>query len=138
MVTQIRDSTEKDLAKRITEFDHEVTKAIQTDMKGSLYDQAARQAISDGERLEMIALKSLSTGSQEDLFKEFGFDGKKVTFEAERFLGKQIIKNRNDESAQQSRLDKPPMVTENPYADDFNDMSTEGAFDFFSKLGNED
>ena len=30
------------------------------------------------------------------------------------------------------------MVTENPYADDFNDMSTEGAFDFFSKLGNEE
>ena len=29
------------------------------------------------------------------------------------------------------------MVTENPYADDFNDMSTEGAFDFFSKLGHE-
>ena len=92
VVTQIRDPTEKDLAKRITEFDHEVTKAIQNDNKGSLYDQAARNAISDGERLEMIALKSLSTGSQEDLFKEFGFDGKKVTFEAERFLGKQIIR----------------------------------------------
>ena len=61
-----------------------------------------------------------------------------MTFEAERFLGKQIIKNRNDESAQQSRLDKPPVVTENPYADEFNDMSTEGAFDFFSKLGNEE
>jgi len=36
----------------------------------------------------MIALKSLSTGNKDDLFKEFGFDTKKVTFEAERFLGK--------------------------------------------------
>ena len=29
-------------------------------------------------------------------------------------------------------------MTENPYADELNNMSTEGAFDFFSKLGNEE
>lgn len=62
----------------------------------------------------MIALKSISSGSQDALFKEFGFDMKKVTFEAERFLGKQIKKNQDDSS--KSRLDKPPVVTENPFA----------------------
>jgi hypothetical protein len=55
---------------------------------GNLYDQVARKAISPGEKLEMIALKSISTGCTDDLFKEFGFDTKKVTFEAERYLGK--------------------------------------------------
>lgn len=54
----------------------------------------------------MIALKSLSTNSQEELFKEFGFDSKKVTFEAERYLGKEInmTKKKTDDVAS-SRLD---------------------------------
>ena len=80
----------------------------------------------------MIALKSLASGSQEDLFKEFGFDTNKVTFEAERFLGKQITKKSEDPK---SRLDKPPVVTENPFAKDLTDLSAEGAADFFNQLG---
>lgn len=55
---------------------------------GHIYDHFARQALNPGEKLEMVALKSLSTGSQEELLKEFGFDSKKINFEAERFLGK--------------------------------------------------
>ena len=79
---------------------------MQTGQMGQLYDQLARQAITPGEKLEMIALKSLSTNSQEDLFKEFGFDSKKVTFEAERYLGKEINVNKNPDVDKSSRLDK--------------------------------
>ena len=58
----------------------------------------AKQAMSPGEKLEMNALKSLAEGNQDDLLREFGFDSKKVTFAAERFLGKQIQKNPKDDS----------------------------------------
>ena len=54
--------------------------------------------MSPGEKLEMNALKSLAEGNQDDLLREFGFDSKKVTFAAERFLGKQIQKNPKDDS----------------------------------------
>jgi len=52
----------------------------------------------------MVALKSLMSGSRDDLFKEFGFDAKKVAFEAERFLGKPMKKG--DDSTKSGRLDK--------------------------------
>jgi len=86
----------------------------------------------------MIALKSLAVGSQEDLLKEFGFDSKKVTFEAEHFLGKQIkVVSHEDSSKKGGRLNQPPVVTENPFANDLDNLSQEGAFDFFNKLGNQ-
>jgi len=88
MVTKIIHPTEQDLTNRVNEFDLKVNKALESQSLTQLYDQMAKQAISPGEKLEMIALKSLSSSMQEDLFKEFGFDGKKVTFAAERFLGK--------------------------------------------------
>lgn len=85
----------------------------------------------------MVAIKSLATDSQEDLFKEFGFEPKKVTFAAERYLGKTVQKkSSNKDDAPQSRLDKPPVVTENPFAQDLDKLSTEGAFDFFNQLSN--
>ena len=90
VVTQLRHSTEKDLARRVTELDQDITHASQNGTMAQLYDRAAREALTSGEKLELVALKSLSTGSQDDLFKEFGIEPKKVTFEAERFLGKQI------------------------------------------------
>ena len=92
-----------------------------------------KQALTPGEKLEMSALKNLALGSPEDLLSEFGFDSKKVTFAAERFLGKQIKKD----DTQHSRLDKPPVVTENPFAKDLDDLSAEGAADFFNQLGNQ-
>ena len=87
-----------------------------------LYDQMTREAISPGEKLEMIALKSLSTGSQDELFKEFDFESKKITFEAERYLGKEHKKNKNEDSAP-SRLDAPPLVSENPFAKDLDNLN---------------
>ena len=86
----------------------------------------------------MIALKSLSTGNQEDLFKEFGFDTKKVTFEAERFLGKQITQKTGEDSGKHhSRLDKPSLVTENPFATELTDLSEVDAANFFDQLGSQ-
>ena len=82
----------------------------------------------------MIALKSLASGSHDDLFKEFGFDSKKATFEAERYLGKPMKPRKNSEVTQ-SRLDRPPVMTENPFAQDLTDLSANDAADFFSQLG---
>ena len=102
---------------------------------GQLYDQLARQAITPGEKLEMIALKSLSTNNQEDLLKEFGFDSKKVTFEAERYLGKEISVSKKPEDNSGRHLDNKAMVTENPFAEEMDTMSADAAADFFSQLG---
>ena len=99
-----------------------MTNAISSGTTEQLYNQEARNAMTEGETLEMIALKSLATGSQDDLFKEFGFDNKKVTFEAERYLGKPM-KPSNSVDATQSRLDRPPVMTENPFASDLTDLS---------------
>ena len=87
----------------------------------------------------MIALKSLSTGSQEELFKEFGFDNKKVTFEAERYLGKEISvaahgKNKPEDNSGR-HLDNKAMVTDNPFAEELSNLSAGDAADFFNQLG---
>ena len=103
-------------------------------MVDQLYDEMGRQAHTQGEKLEMIALKSLAVGNQDDLFKEFGFEANKVTFEAERFLGKEIKKNPKDGATTGSRLDKPSVVTENPFAQDLVELSDEAAVNFFDTL----
>ena len=108
---------------------------MQTGQMSLLYDQVTREAISPGEKLEMIALKSLSTGSQDELFKEFDFESQKISFEAERFLGKQHKKPQGDDTAA-SRLDAPPLVSENPFAKDLDNLNEEGAFNFFDQLSN--
>ena len=102
---------------------------------GHLYDQLARQALTPGEKLEMIALKSLSTNNQEDLFKEFGFDSKKVTFEAERYLDKEISVSKKPEDTSGRHIDNKAMVTDNPFAEEFTTMNADDAADFFSQLG---
>ena len=78
-------------------------------------------------------MKSLAAGNVDGLLKEFGFDKKKVTFEAERFLGKQS--KRQEEPRQKSQLNKPPVVTENPFAQEFQAVTAEGAANFFDQLG---
>ena len=83
----------------------------------------------------MIALKSLSTNNQEDLFKEFGFDSKKVTFEAERYLGKEISVSKKPEDNSGRHLDNKAMVTDNPFAEDLMALDADAATDFFSQLG---
>ena len=135
MISQIQTKTEKTVAQQVAAFDAEVSQAITTDSLGALFDQKAREAATDGERLELIALKSLSTGNHESLLTEFGFDGKKITFEAERFLGKKIVKKSDAPSGQGGgMLDKPPTVTENPFAQDLNDLSAGDAVNFFDTL----
>ena len=84
----------------------------------------------------MIAVKSLSCGSEEDLLRELGFDEKKINFEAERFLGKQITK-REDDSGRNGRQAQAPVITENPFATDLDDLTDQNAAeDFFATLGN--
>lgn len=136
ITTQIRTPKEQEVAKKVSDFDQEVTKARQTGTMGNIYDYFARQALCPGEKLEMVALKSLSTGSREELFKQFGFDEKKVTFEAEQFLGKQAKKS-GDESGKSGRLDKAPVITENPFVNDLDDLTIEGATNFFDQLSNQ-
>jgi hypothetical protein len=88
VVTQISTPKEQEVAKKVNDFDQEVTKASANGSMEAIYDTFARQALNPGEKLEMVALKSLATGSRDDLFREFGFDQKKVSFEAEHYLGK--------------------------------------------------
>lgn len=56
----------------------------------------------------------LGSGDPSDIIKEFGIDQKKINFEAERFLGKQILKVA--EPQQQKKVLHQPLVTENPFA----------------------
>lgn len=66
------------------------------------------------------------------MLREFGHDRKKVTFEVEHFLGKQIQKQ--PEQKQQVQIQRP-LVTENPFAKDLTPLTAEGAADFFNQLG---
>lgn len=66
--------------------------------------------------------------------REFGIDTKKITFEVERFLGKQIQKKA--EPVQQKKATHT-MVTENPFAQKLGSMTAESAADFFANLGSE-
>ena len=79
-------------------------------------------------------MKTLAAGNFDSLLKEFGFDKTKVTFEVERFLGKQI-KRQAEAPTQNSVLNKPPVVTENPFVQDFTALTAEDASDFFNQLG---
>jgi len=54
-------------------------------------DRKSKQ-FNGNERLEYLAIKVLGSGDPSDIIKEFGIDQKKINFEAERFLGKQISK----------------------------------------------
>ncbi len=38
----------------------------------------------------MLAIKAIASGDTSELIKELGIDHKKITFEAEKYLGKQI------------------------------------------------
>lgn len=45
------------------------------------------------EKLELLAIRAVAIGDTSDLMKEFGIDQRKITFDVERFLGKQIQKS---------------------------------------------
>ncbi len=56
----------------------------------TLLEKKARSLTNTNERLEMRAIRAVAMGDTTELLKEFGIDQKKINFEAERFLGKQI------------------------------------------------
>lgn len=95
--------------------------------------------VSSDEKLEILAINSIVNRNPESLLKTFGFDNKKVTFEVERYLGKPLKKQKEAEEevnrSNSKTAKNPPIVTENPFATDLGEMTTEGAFDFFNTLG---
>ena len=48
----------------------------------------------------MLAVKVMAGGSPKEILREFGIDGKRIKFESEKHLGKQI--SRPDPSQQQN------------------------------------
>ena len=102
----------------VESFDKEMAQAMHyKDMEGFI-ERKAKEADSPADKIELLAVKSLADGNVDALLKEFGFDKKKVTFEVERFLGKQI-KRQEEAPRTNSTLNKPPVVTENPFAQEF-------------------
>lgn len=55
-------------------------------------ERKARTAANQHEKLEYLAIRAVVLDENTELLKEFGIDSKKITFEAERYLGKQIQK----------------------------------------------
>jgi hypothetical protein len=55
-------------------------------------DRKGKMCSNENEKLEYLALKALASEDLTEILTEFGIDSKKVNFEAERFLGKQISK----------------------------------------------
>lgn len=58
----------------------------------TLLDRKARQSGNQNEKLEYLAIRAMVLRDHTELLKEFGIDQKKITFEVERYLGKQIQK----------------------------------------------
>lgn len=56
----------------------------------TLLERKARSMTNASERLELLAIRAVALGDTTEIMKEFGIDQKKITFDAERFLGKQI------------------------------------------------
>jgi len=56
----------------------------------TLLERKARSITNTNERLELLAIRAVAIGDTTEIMKEFGIDRKKITFEVERLLGKQI------------------------------------------------
>lgn len=56
----------------------------------TLLEKKAKAQSNTNERLELLAIKAIASGDTTEFLKELGVDHKKITFEVERFLGKQI------------------------------------------------
>lgn len=48
------------------------------------------RTVGNAERLEFLAIRAIAMGDKTELLKEFGIDQKKITIDAERYLGKQV------------------------------------------------
>jgi hypothetical protein len=56
----------------------------------TLLERKARAISNPNERLELLAIRAVALGNTSEIMKEFGIDNKKITFDVEKFLGKQI------------------------------------------------
>jgi len=130
--TQVISDSEQSMSKLVTDFDRELQQTMQMSDLPTLLERKARQGANANEKLEYLAIKCLASGDSTDILKEFGIESKKINFEAERFLGKQITKSA-EPTAQQKKAQ--PLVTANPFASDLGSMSAEAATDFFANLG---
>jgi hypothetical protein len=91
------------------------------------------RTVSTAERLEFLAIRAIAMGDKTDLLKEFGIDQKKISFEAERYLGKQISKHNEP----QVKRPNQPVITANPIASNLGSLDAQGAADFFANLGSQ-
>lgn len=119
------------MCKLVENFDRELQQALQMSDLSTMLERKARQLTNANERLELLAIRAVSLGDTSEILKEFGIDQKKIKFEAEKFLGKQI---QRAEPSQQKKLNQP-LVTENPFTQNLPSMSAESAADFFATLG---
>ena len=119
------------MCKLVENFDRELQQALQMSDLSTMLERKARQLTNANERLELLAIRAVSLGDTSEILKEFGIDPKKIKFEAEKFLGKQI---QRAEPSQQKKLNQP-LVTENPFTQNLPSMSAESAADFFATLG---
>lgn len=90
--SQVTHQKELDVASQVQKLDAHLQQAMNQGSLPLLLDQKASEETNLAEKLEILALKTLQTGDFEIMLREFGFDRKKVTFEVEHFLGKQIQK----------------------------------------------
>lgn len=104
-----------------------------------MLDQRGRQSRNPQEKLEMLAVKVMAGGQPGDILREFGIDGKRIKFESEKHLGKQISRpdpsQTQNQANQQNKKVQGLVVTENPFATDLGNMSAAAATDFFANLG---
>lgn len=78
------------MAAQVQELDAHLQQAMNSGSLPSFLDAKAHEEPNQAERLELLAIKAVNRGDFEVMLSEFGHDRKKVTFEVEHFLGKQI------------------------------------------------
>ena len=91
MYKQVQSPAESNMSKLLQDFDKELQQALQMGDLPTLMDRKSKQC-NPNERLEYLAIKCLASGDPQDILKDLGIDEKKINFESERFLGKQISK----------------------------------------------
>ena len=78
------------MCRLVEAFDKELQQALQMSDLSTLLERKARAISNPNERLELLAIRAVALGNTSEIMKEFGIDNKKITFDVEKFLGKQI------------------------------------------------
>lgn len=90
MYTQVVEPAEANMCRLVEAFDKELQQALQMSDLSTLLERKARAISNPNERLELLAIRAVALGNTSEIMKEFGIDNKKITFDVEKFLGKQI------------------------------------------------